>query len=397
MNSRTLQTILIAMASLSTISATDIFLPSLPSMAIYFGASDDTTQLTIPIFLLGSLIGGPLLGFLSDYFPRKRVMLLGLSIFLLGTALCVYSPSLTFLLYGRFIQGFGAIVSPVVGWAMVQDLYPGDKSAKIMSWMGSIICIAPLVAPGLGGYIHVTFGWQGNFVFIFLCAAITFLLMLFSKSNPATPSQKKKLSPLNTIKIYAQILTNKMFIYYISLFAFLTFAEWCYLTLIPFYFENSLLLPPNIFGLYISGGASFYVLGASFTPMILNWLGTLKTLSLGVMLTLVGSTLLFLISLFMPTFPLLIVLAVGLYFFGTAIIWGPSVSRALQCFEGARGAASAVRSFLITAASVLGGMLGSFLEDSSIIPLALFMLAMAVACGVVFQKLQKFDRINDIA
>jgi multidrug resistance protein len=391
MDSRTLQAIFIAMASLSTISATDIFLPSLPSMATYFGASDEATQLTIPIFLLGSLIGGPLLGLLSDYFPRKRVMLLGLCIFLLGTTLCAYSPSLTFLLYGRFIQGFGAIVSPVVGWAMIQDLYPGDKSAKVMSWMGSIICVAPLVAPGLGGYIHVTFGWQGNFIFIFLCAAITFILILFSKSNGTSSLPKKKLSRLNTIKTYTKILSNKIFLYYISLFAFLTFAEWCYLTLIPFYFENSLLLPPNIFGLYISGGASFYVLGASFTPMILNGLGTLKTLSLGIMLSLGGSILLLLISLFAPTFPLLIVFAVGLYFFGTAIVWGPSVSRALQCFEDARGAASAVRSFLITAASVLGGMLGSFLEDSSILPLSLFMLAMAIACWSVFQKLQKMD------
>lgn len=391
MNSKIFQVVLIAMASLSTISATDIFLPSLPSMATYFGASDEATQLTIPIYLLGSLIGGPTFGVLSDYFPRKRVILIGLAIFLLGTALCAYSPSLNFLLYGRFIQGFGSIASFVVGWAIIQDLYSGDESAKVMSWMGSIICVAPLVAPGLGGYIHIAFGWQGNFFLLFLCAAVTFILMLLSKANPNTVLHKERLSPLKTIRIYGQIITNKTFMFYISFFAFFSFAEWCYLTLIPFYFENSLQLSPNIFGLYISGGASTYVLGASITAMLLNRLGTMKTLAFGIIMSLIGSTLLLLISLFAPTFPLLITLSVGLYFFGTAIVWGPSVSRALQCFEGERGAASAVRSMLITAACVLGGMVGGFLGDSSIVSLALLMLAMAITCWIVFQKLQRFD------
>lgn len=392
MNSKIFQVVLIAIASLSTISSTDIFLPSLPSMATYFRVSDEAAQLTIPIYLFGSLLGGPIFGVLSDYFPRKRILIAGLSIFLLGTAMCAYSPSLTFLLYGRFIQGFGAISSSVVGWAMIQDLYPGDQSAKVMSWMGSIICVAPLVAPGLGGYIHVRFGWQGNFILLFGFAALTLFLIFFSRNNIESVLPKKKLSTMNTIKIYAQIVSNKTFMFYISFFAFLTLAEWCYLTLIPFYFENTLLLPPNIFGLYISGAASFYILGSMLTSTILNWFGTMKTIGLGIIFCLVGSTFLFLISILIPTFPLLITLAVGLYFFGTAIIWGPSVSRALQCFEGARGAASAVRSFLITAACTAGGMFGSFLDDSSILSLSLFMLVMAMGCWMILQQVQKHVR-----
>lgn len=393
MHSKPLQVLLIAMASLSTISSTDIFLASLPSMATYFGASDEATQLLVPVCLLGSLMGGPILGLLSDHFTRKKILLVGLSIFLFGTALCALAPSLTFLLYARFIQGFGGAVSPVVGWALVQDLYPGDKSAKVMSWMGSIICIAPLVAPGLGGYLHVTFGWQGSFVFIFLCAMLTIILMLFFLSQGEKPGEKKKISLGYTMKTYTQIITNRTFLCYISFFSFITFAEWCYLTLIPFYFENILHLAPNIFGLYISGSASFYVVGSMVTPMILNWLGTLKTLFFGILLSLVGSLFLVGISLFLPQAPLLIVLAVGLYFLGAAIVWGPSVARALQCFAGARGAASAVRSFLITTASVLGGMLGSFLDDTSIVPLSLLMLIMALACLIVFQKVEKFERV----
>lgn len=389
-DSRTLQTILIAMVSLATISATDIFLPSLPSMATYFLTSEDSAQLTVPLYLIGSMMGAPILGILSDYLPRKRVMLLGLGIFLLGTALCIVVPSLSFLLFARFIQGFGAIVSSVVGWAMVQDLYPGDESAKVMSWMGSIICVAPLIAPGLGGYIHVTFGWQGNFALLFLFAFLTFFLILFFSAAVHVPLQKAKLSPLNTFKIYSKIIRNKVFLFYISFFSLLTCAEWCYLTLIPFYFENTLHLSPDVFGLYISGGASFYILGASVTPMILNRLGTIKTLALGIALTLIGGLLFLAVGLFAPTCPLAIALSVGLYFFGTAMIWAPSISRALQCVAEVRGSASAVRSIFITASSALGGSVSSFLNDSSILPLAFFMLAMAIGCWIIFQKVKKF-------
>lgn len=392
MDSRSLQVLLIAMASISTISSTDIFLPSLPSMATYFGTSDEAAQLLVPICLLGSLVGGPILGFLSDHFTRKKVILVGLGIFLLGTAMCVFSGSLMMLLYGRFIQGLGGAVAPVVGWALVQDLYPGDQSAKVMSWMGSIICIAPLVAPGLGGFLHVTFGWQGSFVFLFLFALLTLFLMLFFLSNEENRREKKTISFFNTMKTYAQIITNKTFLYYISFFSFVTFAEWCYLTLIPFYFENTLHLMPNVLGLYISGSASFYVVGSMVTPTILNWLGTMKTLACGIFTSLAASLWLVSISLFLPTSPLLIMLAVGFYFFGAAIVWGPSVSRALQCFEKTRGAASAVRSSLITTASAFGGVLGSLLNDSSIVPLSLLMLIMALGCVIIFQKVEKLER-----
>lgn len=390
MDSRTLQAVILAMASLSTISSTDIFLPSLPSMAAYFMTSEEHAQLTVPLYLLGSLIGGPILGILSDHFPRKRVMLLGFAIFLIGSALCVFAPSMNMLLLARFIQGLGAVVSTVVGWALVQDLYPGDSSAKVMSWMGSIICVAPLVAPGLGGYVHMAYGWQGNFVLLFLGGFVTSLLILFFISSIPVASQGKKLSPLNTFKLYAQIIKNKQFIFYISFFSLLTCAEWSYLTLIPFYFENTLLLSPDVFGLYISGGASFYILGALVTPMILNRLGTIKSLGLGIALTLLGGVFLVIVSLLASTSPLLIAIAVGVYFFGTAVIWAPSISRALQCVGESRGAASAVRGLFVTSSSALGGIVSGFWDDSSIVILSLFMLVMAMACLVIFQKVKKF-------
>src|SRR3990167_263323 len=101
MNSRTLQMIVVMVASLATISATDIFLPSLPSMTTYFSASVDATQLVVPLYLMGSLIAAPFMGTLSDVYGSRRILFWGIVLFALGTAACVYAPSLTFLLGAR--------------------------------------------------------------------------------------------------------------------------------------------------------------------------------------------------------------------------------------------------------------------------------------------------------
>jgi len=148
---KTIYVLLVMMAGLATVAGTDIFLPSLPSMAVYFAASEDAIRLSIPVYLTGSLCAAPILGALSDRLGRRRVLLMGLGVFLLGTAICLVSPSIHIFFVGRFIQGSGAIVSPVVGWAILQDLYTGERGAKIMAWAGSIVSVGPFVAPGLGG------------------------------------------------------------------------------------------------------------------------------------------------------------------------------------------------------------------------------------------------------
>lgn len=389
MPSRRLQTIVIILASLATIAATDIFLPSLPSLAIYFKASENAAQLSIPIYLLGSLLAAPILGTLSDHFGRRPLMLFGMGIFLFGTAACIYSPSLSVFLSARFVQGCGAAVSPVIGWAMVQDLYPADESAKVISRIGSLISLAPLIAPGLGGYIHMAFGWQGNFLFVFLLFLVPLIIMCFVKAEGRTPSKKKKLSFTKSIKTYFIILEDQYFLLHIFLFSFLVCGLWCYLTIIPFYFENALSLSPNIFGLYISATASFYILGAFLSSHILNWLGVKKTLVVGIGLALLGSSSLLFVSFLAPSSPLFIVITVGIYLLGTAIIWGPSTSRALQRFEDIRGAASAIRTLLLTFSFAFGGFMGSMLDDLSLIPLALFLLSMALGCWLSFQQLGK--------
>jgi len=387
---RTIQMLLVMFGSLSTVAASDIFLPSLPSIAVYFSASEDMTQLSIPIFLISSVIGAPLLGILSDKFGRRPVMLSGLTLFLFGTILCAFAPNLPFFLTARLFQGFGAVVSPVVGWAIIQDLYKREEGARIMSWMGAVISIGPFVAPGLGGYIHVAFGWQGNFIFIFLFSALILILMILFKPQLTMPLRSEKVFSRSTLIVYGRILKDIPFVCYISLFGILTCGQWCFLTVIPFYFENTLGLSPDVFGLYISGSSSAFIIGTLITPSLLKKIGAEKTMILGAILPLLGTTFLLLSSALLTPSPLLITVSFGTYCLGTAIIWGPSTSRALQLFPDIRGSSSAVRSIIISGSFAIGGLSGSLMNDSSIFPLSFFLLAMAILCWIVLKKVLSY-------
>lgn len=162
----------IVSSSIITLFASDIFLPSLPNIAEYFAVTNSKAQLSISFFLGGQVLTTLFWGFFSDRLGRQKAFQLGMGIFLIGTIICIDSTTITIFLIGRLIQGIGGVAVPVIGWAIIQDLYPKDKSAGIMSWIGSIIALAPMTAPALGGQLDKLWGWKADFYFIFILTTL---------------------------------------------------------------------------------------------------------------------------------------------------------------------------------------------------------------------------------
>ena len=116
-------------------------------------------------------------GIISDYHDRKRIIAWGLLVFILGSIFAVMSWNIETFLIGRFIQGVGGVVVPVAGYSLIHDLYPDDQSAKVISWLGTVTCMAPIVAPLLGGYLEEMYGWHASFYFLLIMIFIPFLVM----------------------------------------------------------------------------------------------------------------------------------------------------------------------------------------------------------------------------
>ena len=110
--------------SLSAFS-TDIMLPAFADMSSDLAAPMGRVQLSIPVFALFMAFGHFVFGIASDEYGRKPMLLTGLVIFLMGTLLVMFAPSINTLLMGRALQGFGSSVGSVLGRAMLRDRSSG--------------------------------------------------------------------------------------------------------------------------------------------------------------------------------------------------------------------------------------------------------------------------------
>lgn len=385
-------------SSLITLMTSDIFLPSMPQIADYFFVDNSRAQFSISFFLGGQILATLFWGAYSDNIGRKKAFSIGMYLFFTGTIICILSTSIYIFLLGRVIQGIGGVVAPVVGWALIQDLYPKDKSAAIMSWIGSIIALAPMTAPALGGQITRYFHWKGDFYFIAIVTGIILVGLSVLPENRL--KTQKNNSTRQAIKQYTNILRNKLFVSYVSLFALLACGQWCFLTMVPFLYKNIMHLSADKVGLLMALSASFFILGATLASRLLNRLGIDKLLSIGTKLSTLSGLILLGFHLFSIYNPILISLAFGFYLFCASLLWGASSSRALQCYEEQRGAASSVRSLLMIGFFAAGSYLGTLIRNDSLLDVSIVLIIISISSIVLHfatvLENQKVNVVNNI-
>ena len=139
-------TTLVALGPLST----DFYLPSLPALTWRRWAPMAGAQMTLSVFLVGFAVGQLFYGPLSDRFGRRPALLAGLFIYLLGSLGCTFAADIEWLIAARFAQALGACAGPVLGRAIVRDLYGPHDAARMLSYVGAAMALAPLLGPLLG-------------------------------------------------------------------------------------------------------------------------------------------------------------------------------------------------------------------------------------------------------
>jgi DHA1 family bicyclomycin/chloramphenicol resistance-like MFS transporter len=171
---------LIAIAPL----AMDIYLASMPSMTHALSATPAQVQLTLSVYMYAwgasQLVAGPL----SDRYGRRPALIGGLSVFVLASLACAAARDVHVLIAARAVQAIAMATVAVVPRAVVRDLYAGTQAAHMLSLMGMVLGIAPIVAPILGSNLHVWLGWQANFVLVAIYGAV--LWVAVSSALPET-------------------------------------------------------------------------------------------------------------------------------------------------------------------------------------------------------------------
>ncbi|EBA10881.1 multidrug effflux MFS transporter [Roseobacter sp. CCS2] len=186
---------LTAMLAATIAFSIDAMLPALPEIGAALSPDNlNNAQLIITSFVLGMGIGTLFTGPLSDAFGRKPVMVGGAIVYIIACAVAWAAASLEVMLAARIVQGLGAAGPRVVAMAMIRDLYSGPNMARIISFSMVVFSLVPALAPTLGHFIILGFGWRAIFAAFMIFCIMTTLWLLIRQPETLAPENRRAIN-----------------------------------------------------------------------------------------------------------------------------------------------------------------------------------------------------------
>jgi len=368
---------ILVLASSVSIMSTDMYAPSLPDLADEFNTTPTRVKLTISLnllaFGLAQLIHGPL----SDRFGRRPVLLWSLSGVVIGCLLCVLAQSINQLIVARVLLGLVAAAEAVIGLAIIKDLYTEKQQVKALALLGMVIAIAPAVAPIIGGYLHVAFGWESNF-YVIAGMAVFAAFVVYVYLPESTEPDVNALKLRRVLSNYGLLLRNEEFLSYTLLLGVTLGLIFVFVTAAPFVLITYLGVPVQHFGFHQAGIVVSFFFGSMLASHLADRWPAGRLLGAGLLFMLIGC--LFLVLLILTDVLVLsamsLVAAYSVMTFGMGPMFAVAPSRALRSIKTQTGSASAMLSGLEQSTAALSGVAVSLLHDGTAKPMALVTIAL---------------------
>ncbi|WP_116788984.1 MFS transporter [Flavobacterium psychrotrophum] len=157
---------------------TDIYIPSLPSMAHQLNVSVEAVQLSLLIFMISSGISQLFIGSVLDSFGRYKINIAALVLFAMASFTIALVPDIYLIYIMRAVQGITVSLIIVGKRAFFVDMYTGQALKNYTSLFSIVWATAPIIAPFIGGYLQQVFGWQSNFYLLGILTALVLVLEL---------------------------------------------------------------------------------------------------------------------------------------------------------------------------------------------------------------------------
>jgi MFS family permease len=226
--------------------ATDIYIPSLPSMGSDMHISSIQVQLTLSVFLITYGTSQLFIGSILDSFGRYRMSLIALFVFTISCILIAVTHNIYLIYLMRVIHGITVAFIVVAKRALFVDIYKGDQLKSYLSMFTIIWSAGPIVAPFIGGYFQNSFGWQSNFYFLGGLAAILFVLEFIYSGE--TLSKPVEFNVRRIAGVYADMIKTTSFSLGILILAFGYSMVMIYNMTGPYIIEHHLFLTPIVAG-----------------------------------------------------------------------------------------------------------------------------------------------------
>ncbi|NPV61985.1 MAG: multidrug effflux MFS transporter [Methanotrichaceae archaeon] len=241
--------------------STDLYLPALPGMALYFDVSADLANLTLILFFVffgaGTLLWGPL----SDKYGRRPVLLIGLSIYSAASLACAGSWDIYHLIAFRILQAVGGSGAFAVATAMIKDVYDSRSREPILAFVQSMVLISPVAAPVLGALLLKFMSWRGIF---WTLALIGVLALAGAVALQETIDQRYTGSLLQSLGRLQVTAKNPAFSSLLLLFSLPSLSSMAFIASSSYIYINGFGLSEQVYSYYFAVNA----LGLVFGPML---------------------------------------------------------------------------------------------------------------------------------
>lgn len=232
--------VILILGTLSTISpfSIDMYLPGFPAIAKSLDTSIAQVQLSLTAYLVGISVGQLLYGPLLDRFGRKLPLYAGLVLYLLASVGCALSNSIENLIAMRLLQALGGCVGMVAAQALVRDIFPVNQIAQVFSLLTLVIAVSPMIAPTVGGYATVAFGWHSIFIILAVITALILVGIYFVLPDGKAPDPTLSLRPQAVMGNFWLVLKQPQFLTYMLAGGIATAAPFAYIAGSPDVFMN---------------------------------------------------------------------------------------------------------------------------------------------------------------
>jgi len=269
--------LVLGMLSATGPMAIDMYLPSIPSMALALEASEGAVQLTLMTFFAGLMLGQLVYGPLSDKFGRKPLAYLGLGVFTAGSVACALATDIQHLQWLRFLQGLGGSIGMVIAFAVIKDQFSGPAVGKMMSLVLAVLGITPVLAP-LGGDLLQSIGsWRTIFWFMVAYGIVLSLLIAILLPETRKAADRKAFVLGRTLHNYGRIFVDKRFIPFTLALCSAQAGFFAYIAGSASVFISEHNLSPTQFSLIFGVNAVGLMAAALINPILHRRFGPLAT------------------------------------------------------------------------------------------------------------------------
>ena len=345
-----------------------------------FSASADRAQLVLGAFMLSVAISQLISGSLSDRFGRKKVLLGGSVIFIIGGIGALLSTTIDMLIGFRILQGTGAAACMTMGRVIVNDVYQGSEAARKLSIVSCAQAIVPALGFAFGGVIAESIGWRGS-IGIMVMGALLIAVMSYLFVDESRRGDPVLFQPASLIAAYLALLKTPGVMFHGLTSGLAVGMFFAMGGAMPYEFDR-MGIGPLEYGLLFAMTSVGYILGNFINGLLVGRVGVVHMAYFGSLLTVLVPILMLTGALTGLLTPIL--LSFLCFCFG--VCNGLVIANAMICSIRAAGRNSGAGTGLLGAMQMLfGGVAGSAIialggaDDFSVTATGLLIMALCAA------------------